>query len=122
MAHKTLEEAEHAAQGGGSHNTPKTIGLTIALIAVLIAFCAAICVAQLGRAYIQTRHTGQTTGAAVSQAEDAYQQLRQEHVATNEDEKTVEQLDPGGKIRAAIGSTAKTESKNAEPGESPSPH
>lgn len=42
MAHKSLEEAEHAAHGGESHSPPKTIGLTMALIAVLIAFCAAM--------------------------------------------------------------------------------
>jgi hypothetical protein len=32
----------------------------------------------------------------------AYEELRKAHLAANEDERTVEQLDPGGKIRAAI--------------------
>lgn len=38
----------------------------------------------------------------VERAEHAYPGLRKAHLATNEDEKTVEQLDPGGKIRAEI--------------------
>jgi hypothetical protein len=38
----------------------------------------------------------------VEHAEEAYQELRKAHVGANEDEKTVEQLDPGGKIRHAI--------------------
>jgi hypothetical protein len=87
------------------------IGIMIASLAVLlsnrsawlisIAF-AVVCVAMLASTFVKTRSAVSKTGDTVQQAEHAYQELRKTHLAADEDEQTVEQLDPGAKIRAEI--------------------
>jgi hypothetical protein len=87
------------------------IGSVIASLAVLltnrpawlisIAF-AIVCVVMLTNTFLLTRTAVARTSETITRSEHAYQELRKAHLAANEDEQTVEQLDPGGKIRAAI--------------------
>ena len=85
------------------------IGIVLASLGVLLAsrtawvlslILAAVCVAQLGRTALHTRHEVVEAAEHVQHGEETYQDLRKAHSAANEDEKTVEALDPDGKLRA----------------------
>ena len=85
------------------------IGIVLASLGVLLAsrsawmlslVLAAVCVVQLGRTALHTRHEVAESAEHVHHGEEAYQDLRKAHTGANEDEKTVEALDPGGKLRA----------------------
>jgi hypothetical protein len=87
------------------------IGIVIASLAVLLSnrlawivsiVFAALCVAMLGKTSLATRNTVIQTTDAIRQTEHAYKELRKAHLAANEDETTVDQLDPGAKIRAEL--------------------
>jgi len=87
------------------------IGIMIASLAVLLSnrpaglisiALAVICVAMLANTFVKTRSAVSRTSDTVQQAEHAYQELRKTHLAADEDEQTIEQLDPGAKIRAEI--------------------
>ena len=85
------------------------IGIVLASLGVLLGsrsawllsvVLAAVCVVQLGRTALHTRHEVTEATEQVHHGEEAYQALRKAHVGANEDERTVEALDPGGKLRA----------------------
>jgi hypothetical protein len=106
-----IEAHFEAAEGYERAQLIAEIGIVVASLAVLLAnrpawyvsiVLAALCVFQLGRVYMHTRGTVGEANGKVEHAEEAYQELRKAHVGANEDEKTVEILDPGGKIRAAL--------------------
>ena len=87
------------------------IGIVLASLGVLLASrgswftsiaLAVACLAQLGMTNMRTKAAVHAAEAKVSHAEEAFQELRKAHVAANDDEKAVDQLDPGGVIRAAI--------------------
>ena len=59
---------------------------------------AAVCVVQVGRTAL---HEITEAEEHVHHSAEAYQALRKAHTGANEDEKTVEALDPGGTLRAA---------------------
>ncbi len=100
-----------AAEGFERAQLIAEIGIVVASLAVLLSnrpawivsiVLAAVCVGQLGRVALHTHQRMQECGEKVEHAEEAYHDLRKAHVGANEDEKTVDQLDPGGKIRHAI--------------------
>jgi hypothetical protein len=53
---------------------------------------------------LKTRRSVSHAIGNIRQTENAYQQLRKAHLAANQDqdERTLKELDPGGKIRAEI--------------------
>jgi hypothetical protein len=111
-----------AAEGYEKAQLVAEIAIVMASLGVLLAsrkawivsiVVSALCIAQLGRTFVEARRVVRQTHTALAQAEEAYQQVRKQHVAASEDEKTVEQLDPGGKVRAAL------KSGMAKPIESP---
>ena len=61
---------------------------------------AAVCVVQIGRTALHAHHEVVEATEHVHHGEETYQGLRKAHSAANEDEKTVEALDPGGVLRA----------------------
>jgi hypothetical protein len=100
-----------AAEGYEHAQLIAEIGIVVASLAVLLSnkpawyvsiILAVICVIQLGRVFLDTRGTVHEADSKVELAGEAYKDLRKAHVGANEDEKTVEILDPGGKIRAAL--------------------
>ncbi len=101
------------------------IGIVLASLGVLLGsrpawlvslVFAAVCVAQLGRTYIRTQHEVAEASEKVHTGEEGYTELRKAHSASNDDQMTVEALDPGGKLRAAATPTAEGEKKpGAEP-------
>ena len=85
------------------------IGIVLASLGVLLGsrsawllsiVLALACVVQLGRTNLHTRHEVTEASERVHHGEEAYQELRKAHVGANEDERTVEALDPDGKLRA----------------------
>ena len=87
------------------------IGIVVASLAVLLSSQAAwlvslvlavACVVQLGWTAIHTSRAVNATIGTVHHAEEAYKELRKHHAGANEDEATIEALDPGGKIRAEL--------------------
>ena len=88
------------------------IAIVIASLAVLLSnrlawfisiFLAVICIGMMTATLVKARPVLAHALATVRQTEDAYQQLRKAHLAENEDERTIEELDSGGMIRAEIG-------------------
>jgi hypothetical protein len=69
---------------------------------VLSILLGIICIGVLTSTFLKTRRSVSHAIRNVRQAENAYQQLRKAHLAANEDERTLEELDRGGKIRAEI--------------------
>ena len=91
------------------------IGIVLASLGVLLGsrsawlvsiVLAVVCVVQLGRTNLHTRHEMAEAEEHVHHSAAAYQALRKAHTGANEDEKTVEALDPDGKLRAANEATA----------------
>ena len=85
------------------------IGIVLASLGVLLGsrsawllsiVLAVVCVVQLGRTNLHTRHEVVESSEKIHHGEEIYQELRKAHSAANEDEHTVEALDPGGKLRA----------------------
>ena len=100
-----------AANGYDNAQLVAEIALVVASLAILLSNRTAwilsivlgvICIAVLTSTFIKTRHSVSHALGNIRQAENAYQQLRKAHLAANQDEQTVEELDPGGKIRAEI--------------------
>ena len=86
------------------------IGIVLASLGVLLGsrsawllsiVLAVVCVVQLGRTNFHTRHEVTESIEKIQHGEELYQELRKAHTAANEDEHTVEALDPDGKLRAA---------------------
>jgi len=63
---------------------------------------ALLCVGQLGKTWINTAHQINVAHEAVEKKREAYDGLRKAHTGANQDEATVEFLDPDGKIRASL--------------------
>ena len=87
------------------------IGIVLASLAVLLSNrpawlaalgFAAICIALISVTALNTSHKVARASQRVEHEEEAYKDLRMAHMGTNEDEATVEMLDPGGKIRVAM--------------------
>ena len=110
------------------------IGIVLASLGVLLGsrsswllsiVLAVVCVVQLARTHLHTRHEVVEALEHVHHGEETYQELRKAHVLANEDEHTVEALDPGGKLRAenerAI-AAAGSERGAAEPAGEPAKH
>jgi len=105
-----------AAEGFEKAQLLAEIGIVLASLAVLLASRPAwvlsvilglTCLAQLGRTYFPTRHAVREALVHIRHAEEAYNGLRNAHVGADADEKTIESLDPDGKIRAAIAARSK---------------
>ena len=109
------------------------IGIVLASLGVLLAsrtawmlslVLATVCVVQLGRTALHARHEVVEAEEHVHHNEENYQDLRKAHTGTNEDERTVEALDPGGKLRAQNEAAASAEHEHgaATPGEEHANH
>ena len=105
-----------AAEGYEKAQVIAEIGIVLASLAVLLGsrsawvlsiMLALACVVQLGRTYLPTKRVVRETLEKVHHANAAYVELRKAHGGANEDEKTIERLDPDGKIRAAIAERVK---------------
>ena len=86
------------------------IGIVLASLGVLLGsrsswllsiVLAVACLVQLGRTNLHTQHEVTEAMEHVRHGEEEYQALRKAHTGANEDEHTVEALDPDGKLRAA---------------------
>ena len=86
------------------------IGIVLASLGVLLnsrsswlisVVLAVVSVVQIGRTELRTRHEVTEATEHVHHSAEAYHELRKAHTGANEDERTVEALDPGGKLRAA---------------------
>ncbi|HEX3528664.1 MAG TPA: DUF4337 family protein [Thermoanaerobaculia bacterium] len=126
-SYEPLVEAHfEAAEGYEKAQLIAEIGIVIASLGVLLAsrtawiisiLIAALSVGQLGRTLVHTRSSVGSDNVKVEKAEEAYQNLRKAHTGANEDEKTVDQLDPGGKIRTALDEKMKAANAAAGHGE-----
>src|SRR5207245_8743665 len=61
-----------------------------------------ICIGILTSTFLKTRHAVGHAVGNIRQAENAFRQVRESHLGSSGDERTLEELDPGGKIRAEI--------------------
>ena len=100
-----------AAQGYDNAQLFAEIGIVVASLAILLSNRTAwivsivlgvICIAVLTSTFVKTRQSVSHALGNIRQAENAYQQLRKAHLRAPGDERTWEELDPGGKIRAEI--------------------
>ena len=102
-----------AADGYENAQLVAEIALVVASLAILLSnrtawvlsiLLAVVCIGVLTSEFLKTRRSVSHAIRNIRQAENAYQQLRIAHLAANkdEDERTLEELDPGGKIRAEI--------------------
>lgn len=87
------------------------IGIVIASLAVLLSNRTAwiasivlgvICIGVLTSTFFKTRHSVAQAVGNIQQAQNAFEQVRESHLGGSGDERTLEELDPGGKIRAEI--------------------
>ncbi len=99
------------------------IGIVLASLGVLLGsrsawllsiVLAVVCVVQLGRTSLHTHREVIEASGKVGHGEETYQELRKAHVGANEDERTVEALDPGGRLRAE--NAAGTDAADHQPG------
>lgn len=99
-------------------------GIVLASLAVLLGnrpiwmasmVLAAACVGQLAYTSLETRHAVTDGKKEVHQVEEEYQHLREHLAAINEDEQTLEELDPGSTVRKAF-------QQSLERASSPAPH
>jgi hypothetical protein len=106
-----IEAHFDAADGYDNAQLVAEIALVVASLAILLSnrsawvlsiLLAVICIGVLTSTFLKTRRSVSHAIRNIRQAENAYQQLRKAHLAANEDERTLEELDPGGKIRAEI--------------------
>jgi hypothetical protein len=102
-----------AADGYENAQLVAEIALVVASLAILLSnrsawvlsiLIAVVCLGVLTWTILKTRRSVSHAIGNIRQAENAYQQLRKAHLAANQgqDERTLEELDPGGKIRAEI--------------------
>jgi hypothetical protein len=87
------------------------VGIVLASLGILfssrIAWFASIvltvlCLGQASLTWINSKNAIRSAAAVVTKAEDAFKDLRKNHLETKEDEITVDAVDPGGKIRASL--------------------
>ena len=100
------------------------IAIVVASLAVLLASNAAwllsvamaiVCLGSLGTTFVSTRDAVHAAEAAVEHANTAYAELRKAHTGDTADADAIESLDPGGRIRATIGSGDKGMAKSSDP-------
>ena len=102
-----------AADGYENAQLFAEIALVVASLAILLSnrsawvlsiLIAVVCLGVLTWTFLKTRRSVSHAVGNIRQAENAYQQLRKAHLAANQDqdERTLEELDPGAKIRAEI--------------------
>jgi len=98
------------------------IGIVLASLGVLLGsrppwylsmVLGVLCIAQVGRTYLHIRHEVSEAAEKIRHSEEAYQELRKAHAVSNDDELTVEALDPGGVMRAE-NESAKSGEKSGE--------
>jgi len=106
-----IEAHFDAAEGYDNAQLFAEIGIVVASLAVLLSnrtawvlsiLLAVISIGVLTSTFVKTRRTVSNAVANIRQAETAYQQLRKAHLTENGDERILEEVDPGGKIRAEI--------------------
>ena len=106
-----VEAHFEAAQGYDNAQLAAEIGIVVASLAILLSnrtawilsiILGVICIGVLTATFIKTRHSVPHALGNILQAENAYQQLRKAHLGAHGDERTLEEIDPGGKIRAEI--------------------
>jgi hypothetical protein len=100
-----------AAEGYDNAQLIAEIAIVVASLAVLLSnrtawvlsvLLGVICIGVLISTFVKTSRSVSRAVGNIRQAENDYRQLRKAHLGENEDERTVEELDPGGKIRADI--------------------
>jgi hypothetical protein len=111
-SYKPLVDAHFSASERYDHaQLFAELGIVMASLAVLLASRPAwkisvvlgvLCMLQFGYTYFTTRKEVHKSEVQVEIEHDAYWDLRNAHVGANKDEKVLEELDPGGKIRAEI--------------------
>lgn len=98
-----------AAEGYEHAQLIAEIGIVLASLGVLLAsrtawllsvLLSAACIVQVSRTYFPTRHVVLEAEAKIARADEDYANMRKAHVGANEDEKTIDQFDPDGKIRS----------------------
>lgn len=106
-----IEAHFDAAQGYDNAQLFAEIGIVVASLAILLSNRSAwvisillgiICIGVLTSTFVKTRHSVSHALGGIRQAENAYEQLRKAHLGARGDERILEELDPGGKIRAEI--------------------
>jgi Domain of unknown function (DUF4337) len=106
-----IEAHFDAAEGYDNAQLFAEIGIVVASLAVLLSnrtawvlsiLLAVISIGVLTSTFLKTRRTVSNAVGNIRQAENAYQQLRKAHLAAKGDERILEEVDPGGKIRAEI--------------------
>jgi len=87
------------------------IAIVVASLAVLLSnrpawiisiVLGVICIGILTSTFLKTRHAVGHAVGNIRQAENAFRQVRESHLGSSGDERKLEELDPGGKIRAEI--------------------
>ena len=110
-----------AAEGYERAQLIAEIGIVLASLAVLLGSRPAwfisvalslACLIQIGRTFFPTGRVVKETLTKITQAEEAYADLRKSHVGANEDDLVIERLDADGKMRAAI--LARTKARESE--------
>ena len=111
-SYEPMVEAHFEAAEGYEHaQLVAEIGVVLASLAVLLSsqpawilsmLLAFGAVGRIGLTYFKTSRTAHDAELHVKEKEEAYAELRKAHAAANEDEATIEAMDPGGKIRAEI--------------------
>jgi low affinity Fe/Cu permease len=106
-----IEAHFDAAQGYDNAQLFAEIGIVVASLAVLLSNRTAwvlsivlgvVCIGMLISTFVETRHSVSRALGDIRQVENAYEQLRKAHLGARGDERILEELDPGGKIRAEI--------------------
>jgi hypothetical protein len=106
-----IEAHFDAAEGYHNAQLFAEIGIVVASLAVLLSnrtawvvsiLLAVISIGVLTATFLKTRRTVSNAVGNIRQAENVYQQLRKAHLAANGDERILEELDPGGRIRAEV--------------------
>lgn len=122
--HPLVEAHFDAAEGYEKAQLISEIAIVLASLGVLLAnrpawmislILAIVCVIQIGRTYFPTKKAVNGTLDRIHQTEEAFKDLRKSHVGANQDEKTIEALDPGGKIRAHLEAAGKAHEMNEKP-------
>lgn len=120
--HPLVEAHFDAAEGYEKAQLVSEIAIVLASLGVLLAnkpawlislILAAASIVQIGRTYLHTRNEVNGTLVEIHKAEEAFADLRKAHVGANQDEKVIEDLDPGGKIRAGIEARSKARDSGA---------
>jgi low affinity Fe/Cu permease len=106
-----IEAHFDAAEGYDNAQLVAEIGIVVASLAVLLSnrtawvlsiLLGVICIGLLTSTFLKTSRNVSRALGDIQQTESAYQRLRKAHLDENEDERTIEELDPTGKIRAEI--------------------